>query len=49
MEKKMNIMQANPKIGSMDAVLDKLYGKGWLTRKRGVSQRSILLLCGANY
>ena len=25
--KKMNIMQANPKIGSMDAVLDKLYGK----------------------
>ena len=23
----MNIMQANPKIGSMDAVLDKLYGK----------------------
>lgn len=24
---KMNIMQANPKIGSMDAVLDKLYGK----------------------
>ena len=27
MEKKMNIMQANPKIGSMDAVLDKLYGK----------------------
>ena len=25
--KKMNIMQANPKIGSKDAVLDKLYGK----------------------
>lgn len=25
--KKMNIMQANPKIGSMDVVLDKLYGK----------------------
>lgn len=23
----MNIMQANPKIGSMDVVLDKLYGK----------------------
>ena len=26
-EKALKIMQANPKIGSMDAVLDKLYGK----------------------
>ena len=45
----MNIMQANPKIGSMDAVLDKLYGKVGSPEREEFSQRSILLLCGANY
>lgn len=33
----MNIMQVNPDVGSMDAVLDKLYGKVGTPRKRGIS------------
>ena len=43
----MNIMQANPKIGSMDAVLDKLYGKVGSPEREEFRKEAYS--CGANY
>lgn len=43
---KMNIMQANPKIGSMDAVLDKLYGKVGSPEREEFRKKHTY--CGAN-
>lgn len=40
-------MQANPKIGSMDAVLDKLYGKvGSIQKERSFAKKHTLIVWG---
>lgn len=42
----MNIMQVNPDVGSMDAVLDKLYGKVGTPKERNFVKRHILIVWG---
>ena len=39
-------MQANPKIGSMDAVLDKLYGKVAHQKERSFAKKHTLIVWG---